>query len=121
MRAQAAGISDVGLQRDHNEDCFAILSEEELFIVADGMGGHRAGDEASRLATEAILDFFEDASRGEKLLSAATAPRVAQIVASLARKESDPGRRAPTSAWGPRAYSGPWPPFPSESKQVRLF
>src|SRR5689334_15356042 len=59
MRAIAAGISDVGLQRDHNEDSFAILDEQELYIVADGMGGHRAGDVASRLATDAIVDFFQ--------------------------------------------------------------
>ncbi|HEY3233699.1 MAG TPA: Stp1/IreP family PP2C-type Ser/Thr phosphatase [Polyangiaceae bacterium] len=58
MRAAAFGISDVGLQRDHNEDSFAILSEHELYIVADGMGGHRAGDVASKLATSAIVDFF---------------------------------------------------------------
>ncbi len=58
MRAVAAGISDVGLQRDHNEDSFAILSDQELYIVADGMGGHRAGDVASRLATDAVVDFF---------------------------------------------------------------
>ncbi len=62
MRAVAAGISDVGLQRDHNEDSFAILSDQELFIVADGMGGHRAGDVASRLATDAIVDFFRTAT-----------------------------------------------------------
>lgn len=58
MRAAAAGVSDVGLQRDHNEDSYAILNEHELFIVADGMGGHRAGDVASQLATSAIVDFF---------------------------------------------------------------
>jgi len=58
MRAFAAGLTDVGLQRDHNEDSFAILQDHELYIVADGMGGHRAGDVASKLATEAIVDFF---------------------------------------------------------------
>ncbi len=58
LRAVAAGISDVGLQRDHNEDSFAILNDQELYVVADGMGGHRAGDVASRLATDAIVDFF---------------------------------------------------------------
>jgi len=58
VRAVAAGVTDVGLQRDHNEDSFAILEEHTLYIVADGMGGHRAGDVASKLATEAIVDFF---------------------------------------------------------------
>ena len=43
---------------------------------------------------EAILDFFEDAGGGEKLRSAATAPRLARIVVSLAKKEDDPVRRA---------------------------
>ncbi len=58
MRAVAAGLTDVGLQRDHNEDSFAVLPDHELYIVADGMGGHRAGDVASKLATEAIVEFF---------------------------------------------------------------
>ena len=51
-------MTHVGLQRDHNEDSFAVLSEYDLFIVADGMGGHRAGDVASRLATDAVAEFF---------------------------------------------------------------
>ena len=59
MRAIATGLSDVGLQREHNEDSFVVLNEYDLFIVADGMGGHRAGDVASRLATDTIAEFFK--------------------------------------------------------------
>jgi protein phosphatase len=53
------GVSDVGLQREHNEDSFCILPEFELYIVADGMGGHKAGDVASKMATHAIASFFQ--------------------------------------------------------------
>jgi serine/threonine protein phosphatase PrpC len=63
MRAHAAGLTDVGLQRDHNEDSFAIASEFNLYIVADGMGGHRAGDVASKMATDSITEFFRSTSR----------------------------------------------------------
>jgi PPM family protein phosphatase len=58
IRAIAAGITDVGRQREHNEDSYAIDDEHGLFVVADGMGGHSAGDVASRLATSTIADFF---------------------------------------------------------------
>ncbi|WP_437302299.1 Stp1/IreP family PP2C-type Ser/Thr phosphatase [Sorangium sp. So ce388] len=63
MKTIAAGMTDAGLQRDHNEDNYAILPEHRLFIVADGMGGERAGDVASRLTTESIADFFRSTNR----------------------------------------------------------
>jgi serine/threonine protein phosphatase PrpC len=52
------GITDRGIVRHHNEDTFAILALEDkvLFVVADGMGGHDAGDVASRIAVEAICN-----------------------------------------------------------------
>ena len=59
MNFIAAGLSDVGLQREHNEDSFCIAPEFRLFIVADGMGGHRAGDVASKMAIHAVSSFFE--------------------------------------------------------------
>ena len=59
MNFVAAGLSDVGLQREHNEDSFCILSNHRLFVVADGMGGHRAGDIASRIATAEMSTFFD--------------------------------------------------------------
>lgn len=63
MNIIAAGMSDVGQQREHNEDSFCILPEYDLFIVADGMGGHRAGDVASKMATHTIASFFQATSK----------------------------------------------------------
>ncbi|MFW6197878.1 MAG: Stp1/IreP family PP2C-type Ser/Thr phosphatase [Myxococcota bacterium] len=59
MNFSAAGLSDVGLQREINEDSYCILPEHRLFVVADGMGGHRAGDVASQMATHTIATFFQ--------------------------------------------------------------
>lgn len=59
MNFIAAGLTDVGRQREHNEDAFCILAAHRLFVVADGMGGHRAGDVASKMATHQIATFFE--------------------------------------------------------------
>lgn len=55
-----SGLSDVGRQREVNEDSFCALPHYGLFVVADGMGGHKAGDVASKMATEAITQFFTD-------------------------------------------------------------
>ena len=71
MNFIAAGLSDVGLQREHNEDSFCILSEHRLFVVADGMGGHRAGDIASNMATTEMTAFF-DATRVDDAVEWAT-------------------------------------------------
>jgi protein phosphatase len=51
------GISDVGRARTHNEDCFEIDAGRHLYLVADGMGGHRYGEVAARVAVRAIQEF----------------------------------------------------------------
>jgi serine/threonine protein phosphatase PrpC len=59
MRITARGLSDVGLQRDHNEDTYCCLDNFGLYLVADGMGGHQSGEVASMMAAEAVRSFFE--------------------------------------------------------------
>jgi len=63
MRIIAAGRSDVGLQRDHNEDSWSCLERYGLYLVADGMGGHQSGEVASSMAAEAVRAFFEATER----------------------------------------------------------
>jgi protein phosphatase len=55
---RAGGATDTGLVRDHNEDSF--LADEGLFVVADGVGGHKAGEVASQTAVETIKREFRD-------------------------------------------------------------
>ena len=63
MRVVFRGISDVGRKREANEDCFVAVPEDSLFVVADGMGGHAAGEVASGLAVAAISEFISSTRR----------------------------------------------------------
>ncbi len=72
-RLEDAGITDVGLQRAHNEDFFSIWTQinkletsfgrtfqtKGLYILCDGMGGHDSGEVASQLAAETLKEFFQ--------------------------------------------------------------
>jgi len=58
IQLRATGRTDVGMARKHNEDCFDINRDRELYVVADGMGGHSHGEVASRIAVDAIRDFI---------------------------------------------------------------
>lgn len=54
-----AGLSDRGHVRFRNEDAFRLLPDHGLLVVADGMGGHPAGGDASRLAIWAFLEHLD--------------------------------------------------------------
>lgn len=55
---EAFGLTDVGKKRKHNEDAYALDENEGLFIVADGMGGHAAGEVAAKITVETIGEFI---------------------------------------------------------------
>jgi protein phosphatase len=58
MQVKAYGLSHVGRQRQHNEDSYLVEDDAKLFLVADGMGGHAAGEIASRIAVDSISEFI---------------------------------------------------------------
>jgi len=62
VQCDSAGLTDTGKRRAHNEDAILERPEARLWVVADGMGGHAAGDVASRMLTEALGELDVDGS-----------------------------------------------------------
>jgi serine/threonine protein phosphatase PrpC len=65
-KVQCVGLSDIGLVRDNNEDVWAEIPKRKFFILADGMGGHQAGEIAARQAVDAVCALIQ----GNKRLNA---------------------------------------------------
>ncbi|HWQ09403.1 MAG TPA: Stp1/IreP family PP2C-type Ser/Thr phosphatase [Holophaga sp.] len=58
MQIVSAGQTDIGCIRKHNEDNFLVDMERCLFVVADGLGGHAAGEVASQIVIEKVGQFI---------------------------------------------------------------
>lgn len=67
MRVISCGITDVGLKRSHNEDNLLINEELNLFVVADGMGGHNGGEFASAICVNTVEEIVENMELGDQL------------------------------------------------------
>lgn len=87
--ALASGATHVGRQRDHDEDRVLLRDDLALYLVADGAGGHRAGDVASSLALESIVNYFaatEEESRARDPMDRFGLPVDARRLSAAIRK-----------------------------------
>jgi PPM family protein phosphatase len=67
VKIESAGISDIGKRRKQNEDSFFLDDHMGLYVVADGMGGHKAGEVASRLVVETICGFLRQGHSNDRV------------------------------------------------------
>jgi protein phosphatase len=63
LQIEVAGKTDVGIVRKNNEDNYGFDTRLGIFVLCDGMGGQAAGEVASRLAIESVLNYFRTAER----------------------------------------------------------
>ena len=82
VRCVSAALSHVGMKRDHNEDAYFNNDELGLYVVADGMGGHAAGEIASWEAVEAVHGMVR---RGKDIIDAYLRTPGEDTVAALRR------------------------------------
>ena len=74
LHIEAAGRTDVGLVRNNNEDNFGYDLQHGIFVLCDGMGGQAAGELASKIAVDTVLNHFQNAKRRNDFHAMSSAP-----------------------------------------------
>lgn len=98
---EAFGLTDRGCVRSNNEDYFRLVPAMDLYVVADGMGGAQAGEQASRLAGDTVVDYVSrSGSRSPEVLLQAVSEANRRVLETAG---SDPDLRGMgttlTAAW----------------------
>jgi len=102
---ESAGITDVGKRRKGNEDALYVDDSKGLYLVSDGIGGHRAGEVASELVIETVRDWMCDS--GGAAAPAGVGDRSLSPAANrLLRAISEANRSVYRKARGDEAYRG---------------
>lgn len=109
MRAVAAGLSDVGKERKHNEDRFILLPEFGVFVVADGMGGHQSGEVASRMAASTVAAHFRAQNGGGSVKDRLVAALTEANARIFARADDSRAHRGMGTTIVAAAYAGDGP------------
>ena len=94
LKVRGAGKTNVGIRRRSNQDSIFVDEESLVFILADGMGGHLGGEEASRIATSVVSSVLKDSShlnnvKSEDLRFIENLPNEAAKITKIAIFEAD--------------------------------